>query len=82
MQDVMLMVATVTPVEDLLEKLQEAIQEAKADPCDDTFKKVEFNATMFLMNRTTKGNVDKVMDVIEDMDRTLKAKNLVKPSSN
>lgn len=67
MKELMLIMATVMPEEKLIDDLQEAITEYKLTNSNDSRKSLAAFCQMFVLRSITKGDPEKLNEVLKDM---------------
>lgn len=73
MKEMLIMISTITPVEDLIERLEEALQDYKTalllgKPSEEEGQRVVLFCQMIIINQTTKGDLSNVPNMINDMN--------------
>jgi uncharacterized protein YvpB len=69
MHQLLVVIATATPTEVLVDKLEESIKEWKIFKDDNRLKNIVFNAHLIILKDITEGKMDGAMKVINDMDK-------------
>lgn len=69
MKELLMLMATITPEEILIDQLQEAITEYKLVANKDSKNKVLMNCHMLMVNHMTKGSPEKMHEILQDMDK-------------
>jgi len=83
LQGLLVLVASATPREKLLEDLEEACKEARLRPDNKEAQAlVAFHAQLILINIGTDGKFEKAAQMLERMDHIDKMSELVKPADN
>lgn len=80
MHEMLLMLASLMPIEDVINRLDEAIQKYKTDPSKENLREVEFNAVLLMSKANVSSNgegVDAVMKSVEQMMRAKKGFDLL-----
>jgi len=69
MQQVLTLLAAVTPTDVLIEKLEEAIAEYKIYKDEKRIHGLAFNAQLILLKVITDGNIEGAMKITKDFDK-------------
>ena len=69
MKELLMLVATITPEEVILEQLEEAIRNHKLVGTDDTKNNVLMHCQMLIVNHMTKGSPEKMSEILKNMDK-------------
>lgn len=69
MKELMIMVATMMPEEDLLNELKNAIEDYLIIPSDEKRDQIGMLSTLFTIRHSTKGEAKNAVDMIENMDK-------------
>ena len=73
------MAATVMPTEDIIEKLEDALKEYKVAPTDENKRAVETFSFMLMINLENGGSIKKMTEMLQEVEKVDKAKNLLTP---
>lgn len=79
MKQLLFMAATITPTEDIIEKLEDALKEYKVAPTDENKRAVEMFSFMLMINLENGGSIKKMTEMLQEVEKVDKAKNLLTP---
>ena len=79
MKQLLFMAATVMPTEDIIEKLEDALKEYKVAPTDENKRAVETFSFMLMINLENGGSIKKMTEMLQEVEKVDKAKNLLTP---
>ncbi len=82
MQQVLIMMAAITPTEVLMEELEESIKEWKIFKDEERLKAVVFNSRLILLKDITKGDMNGAMAVMGDFDKLNKYRDMFEKKEN
>ena len=82
MKELMYLVATATPTKHLVEKLQEALSEYELVPTEDNKRAVMLHLFMLLVHLENDGSLNKMTEMLKELNTIEKAKNLLTPQKN
>jgi len=69
MKELMIMVATMMPEEQILNEMKDAIEDFLILPSNEKRDQIGMLSTLFTIRHTTKGETKNAMDMIENMDK-------------
>lgn len=76
MKEFIIFMATAMPETMLLRELEEAIEQHKIFDTEETRKNLHTMCVMFVIKTSTSGELEKATDMISELDKIEKAKNL------
>jgi len=79
MKQLLFMAATIMPTEDIIEKLEDALKEYKVAPTDENKRAVEMFSFMLMINLENGGSIKKMTEMLQEVEKVDKAKNLLTP---
>lgn len=79
MKELLFMAATIMPTEDIIEKLEDALKEYKVAPTDENKRAVETFSFMLMINLENGGSIKKMTEMLQEVEKVDKAKNLLTP---
>lgn len=79
MKELLFMAATIMPTEDIIEKLEDALKEYKVAPTDENKRAVEMFSFMLMINLENGGSIKKMTEMLQEVEKVDKAKNLLTP---
>lgn len=79
MKQLLFMAATIMPTEDIIEKLEDALKEYKVVPTDENKRAVEMFSFMLMINLENGGSIKKMTEMLQEVEKVDKAKNLLTP---
>lgn len=79
MKQLLFMAATVMPTEDIIEKLEDALKEYKVAPTNENKRAVEMFSFMLMINLENGGSIKKMTEMLQEVEKVDKAKNLLTP---
>lgn len=79
MKQLLFMVATIMPTEDIIEKLEDALKEYKVVPTDENKKAVEMFSFMLMINLENGGSLKKMSEMLQEVEKVDKANRLLTP---
>ena len=80
MKQLLFMAATITPTEDIIEKLEDALKEYKVVPTNENKRAVEMFSFMLMINLENGGSIKKMTEMLQEVEKVDKAKNLLTPT--
>lgn len=80
MKELLFMAATIMPTEDIIEKLEDALKEYKVAPTDENKRAVEMFSFMLMINLENGGSIKKMTEMLQEVEKVDKAKNLLTPT--
>jgi hypothetical protein len=80
MKQLLFMAATIMPTEDIIEKLEDALKEYKVAPTDENKRAVEMFSFMLMINLENGGSIKKMTEMLQEVEKVDKAKNLLTPT--
>jgi len=79
MKQLLFMAATIMPTEDIIEKLEDALKEYKVAPTNENKRAVEMFSFMLMINLENGGSIKKMTEMLQEVEKVDKAKNLLTP---
>lgn len=79
MKQLLFMAATIMPTEDIIEKLEDALKEYKVAPTDENKRAVEMFSFMLMINLENGGSIKKMTEMLQEVEKVDKAKELLTP---
>jgi len=79
MKQLLFMAATIMPTEDIIEKLEDALKEYKVAPTDENKRAVEMFSFMLMINLENGGSIKKMTEMLQEVEKVDKAKDLLTP---
>lgn len=79
MKELLFMAATIMPTEDIIEKLEDALKEYKVAPTDENKRAVEMFSFMLMINLENGGSIKKMTEMLQEVEKVDKAKELLTP---
>lgn len=79
MKELLFMAATIMPTEDIIEKLEDALKEYKVAPTDENKRAVETFSFMLMINLENGGSIKKMTEMLQEVEKVDKAKELLTP---
>lgn len=80
MKELLFMAATIMPTEDIIEKLEDVLKEYKVAPTDENKRAVEMFSFMLMINLENGGSIKKMTEMLQEVEKVDKAKNLLTPT--
>lgn len=80
MKQLLFMAATIMPTEDIIEKLEDALKEYKVAPTNENKRAVEMFSFMLMINLENGGSIKKMTEMLQEVEKVDKAKNLLTPT--
>ena len=80
MKQLLFMAATIMPTEDIIEKLEDALKEYKLIPNEENKKQVEMFSFMLMINLENGGSLKKMSEMLQEVEKVDKAKDLLTPT--
>lgn len=80
MKQLLFMAATIMPTEDIIEKLEDALKEYKVAPTDENKRAVEMFSFMLMINLENGGSIKKMTEMLQEVEKVDKAKELLTPT--
>ena len=82
MSNLALMLASMVPFEHIVDKLQDEINEYKANPCQDSKDSLCAVAAMLLTAQITNGDLEQAIKLSDKYDKMKERDNLFNPGEN
>lgn len=82
MKELLVMMASITPEEVLLDELQENLDKYTTDGSEESKNSLLLTCQMFILKGVTSDSPQKAMDMIKDMNKFQKERELFKPNEN
>lgn len=79
MKQLLFMAATIMPTEDIIEKLEDALKEYKVVPTNENKRAVEMFSFMLMINLENGGSIKKMTEMLQEVEKVDKAKELLTP---
>lgn len=79
MKELLFMAATVMPTEDIIEKLEDALKEYKVAPTQENKRAVKVFSSMLMINLENGGSIKKMTEMLKEVEKVDKAKELLTP---
>lgn len=79
MKQLLFMAATIMPTEDIIEKLEDALKEYKVAPTNENKRAVEMFSFMLMINLENGGSIKKMTEMLQEVEKVDKAKELLTP---
>jgi hypothetical protein len=83
MKEIMTIMAASMSIEKIISELNDACKEVLINPnSKEAMNHLNFYAHIFIMNQMTGGKIEKAIDVIKDMEKFDKVRNIMEPGKN
>lgn len=79
MKELLFMADTIMSTEDIIEKLEDDMKEYKVAPTDENKRAVEMFSFMLMINLENGGSIKKMTEMLQEVEKVDKAKNLLTP---
>jgi len=79
MKELLFMTATITPTEKIIERLEDALKDYKVVPTEENKKTVEMFSFMLMINLENGGSIKKMTEMLKQVEKVDKAKELLTP---